>query len=573
VSQGTDTPVEYTPAPWLTAEDSVVVRARFRSERDRRYHSASAAVVAGILRRNPSGDFTGTIRIPNTAVYGVFSLESADGERVDSNQRRLWDALIHGSAGLRAARQQKINDLLARNWEAAVAVQREMAEADSWDAIAWKDLFFLEEEVTPHAARDSLRAWHRQRFAELDAHYGRASSLTGGVAGELLWYARGLGDSAAESRWRGILLDRFPIAPRAVEERVAAHAANNPRAALEFLERLWQDAGDAHVFLPQSAAMLALRAGDAAAADVWLERYTRMRPETSTWAAIMLTRFAQTRDRAVAELRDRITALQRFNDDSRPLELSRSEFRRQARGEVANATFELARAVLAQGDTAEAERLLEAAAGIDWHTGALRLLATLPSTVANRADLLVRIAADPAAGFDADSARAVLGAFAEHEWGDAVALQRRRLADHVLEGTSAVPLPAGLVLADSTGAQQDVVQLTQGRPTVIAFWSPFCGPAIDLLPEIQALAQRLEVRGARLLLVTTEALDQVARSLLRSAEISIPPYVDVTGRLHAAVGQWATPEFFVFDSGLRLRFEATPISRVERQVAVLTSGH
>jgi len=92
----------------------------------------------------------------------------------------------------------------------------------------------------------------------------------------------------------------------------------------------------------------------------------------------------------------------------------------------------------------------------------------------------------------------------------------------------------------------------------VAFWSRFCGPAIEALPELQRVSTRLASHGVRTISVIDEAAPSPALlDFLRSHDVRLPVFLDDEHLASQAFNQWGTPYFYVLDAEGRVVFDAT----------------
>jgi peroxiredoxin len=130
-----------------------------------------------------------------------------------------------------------------------------------------------------------------------------------------------------------------------------------------------------------------------------------------------------------------------------------------------------------------------------------------------------------------------------------------------------VPLPRSP--AGGAAEEADVRMVARGRPTLVAFWSRFCGPSAAQLPALQRLTARLAAQGYGVVTVTDEPDGPGLRAFLRERGFTFPVYHDRARALRRALNQWGTPQLFVLDGDGRLRFEYTTPDDAPAQLALL----
>ncbi len=573
VVAGAGVSVVYAPTMALADEDSVVVRARFRAAGDRRYDSTLPVAQAGILRRDEDGRFLGGLAIPESAVYGLFAVESVDAQRIDTNFGALFEVLVENPHGARHSLQQKVNDLLDRSWEVAVETQRAITRRFPEDPRAWQDLFALEQEVVSALQLDSLKATHRVRLHSLDEAVGPAPG--GDAAGAMFWYARLTGDEALEQKWLDLLVDQYPGHPRAVEQRTiqVGVAADNDRDLLTGLEELWADVGPAHNYLGQSAVFAALRLEDPDLFRVWSDRYLITRPEASLWVARQFLGLAGLEDQGLRRLETGLIAMS--DDERRPLDLTRRAFE-ASRAPVKAAVHLAISKALRRTDESGSSTHLARAIDLDQSSSAYRELADRQierGSIDLALASLSEAAADPASQITVDTAVAVLGPSLDRAiWQGALEEAGQRRRDRIEQTALRTPLPLDLRLSDDLGRRHELVDLLGGGVSVLAYWSPFCGPALEALPQIEALAKRLVPSGGRVILVTSEPRSPAAGTALRERGLDLETYYDESRELTKTLEQFGTPAFHVLDGDGNLWFRDVSLDEAEGKAAVVTAS-
>ena len=100
--------------------------------------------------------------------------------------------------------------------------------------------------------------------------------------------------------------------------------------------------------------------------------------------------------------------------------------------------------------------------------------------------------------------------------------------------------------------------MTKGEVTVVAFWSRFCGPAIEVIPRLHQVATRLGESGIRTVTILEETQSSPSlTAFLKSHDFTLPVLLDAKGEASAAFNQWGTPYFYVLDAQGRIVFEPT----------------
>ena len=111
-------------------------------------------------------------------------------------------------------------------------------------------------------------------------------------------------------------------------------------------------------------------------------------------------------------------------------------------------------------------------------------------------------------------------------------------------------------LLDMEGTEHDLRALADGQVTVVAFWSRFCGPAVQDLPKLNATAARLARAGVRVIGIVGESSPSVElHAFLLDRHVTMPTYFDAWHEAGRAFNQWGTPYYYVLDPAGRQRFE------------------
>jgi thiol-disulfide isomerase/thioredoxin len=207
--------------------------------------------------------------------------------------------------------------------------------------------------------------------------------------------------------------------------------------------------------------------------------------------------------------------------------------------------------------------VLTEAASHGWNLSVFRAVRTASLAAGDTARALTMaawIAADPRTerAF-ADSARPrgeqVLGAAGWQAQLDSAhgEFVRRMLAD-----APARSVDTRARVSDRAGRSHTLRELAGGKVTVVAFWSRFCGPAIETLPRLNAVAARLKRDSVRVVSIIDETADsKELTSFLNEKNVTLPTYLDTWHESSRAFNQWATPNYYVLDSSGRVRFKVS----------------
>jgi peroxiredoxin len=87
---------------------------------------------------------------------------------------------------------------------------------------------------------------------------------------------------------------------------------------------------------------------------------------------------------------------------------------------------------------------------------------------------------------------------------------------------------------------------SRGRPLLLHFWAPSCGPCVAELPRWQALADRGRSAGFDVLTVSGDDEPDV-RAFLAERHLTLPVVLDATGRIHGAYAVAGIPHTVAID--------------------------
>jgi peroxiredoxin len=566
--------VEYRADSALAGAERLVLRARLRTPHDGAYGRGTETRRVAELVRGADGRFRARVRLPDSVVYAVLAVESADGGRVDTHGGRGWPLLLHTPAGvpLSAALDQRTQDLTGRDWPGALAAARERARLYPDDPDSWSSLRFFEEAALGPAGASAAEAEHRARFAGFERRYSADPRVGPARASAMLFYAWGVKENEAADRWKARLVREHPASPDAVQLRVGEivnRHRQDPAARLRALETLWTEVGAAHPYVVRMGLDAARAAGDVAALRAWAARSDRHAPDSDRAVAALLAGYPATRPEGMRRLR---AALARVGEH-RALLQTAAAARAAAGADSAALLASLGRALLASGAVRAGLDTLGRAA--EWSTdtellGALAEARLAAADTAGAAEAWARVAANPGVpAARADSLRRRVG---EHggpdRWPALVARGRARLREAVLRAGVSRALPAGLALADASGSPVPLVDA--GAPTVLVFWSRGCYPSVEALPGVQRLAEALAGAGVRVLAVTDEDPAEAPSRFARERGLrTVPVLHDTRREASLALGAAGTPSFFVVDRSGMLRFEWSSPDDVPLQVEAL----
>jgi thiol-disulfide isomerase/thioredoxin len=305
----------------------------------------------------------------------------------------------------------------------------------------------------------------------------------------------------------------------------------------------------------------------------WGARLTQVSPQATGVVAADFLTVPELADEGIRLLEQRWTMLQAEDTTVPPLNASESAIRDSRIQARANAAAALARAVIARGDTARAANLYATIVSVAWNTRILSDAAALSLQLGDTATAVrshARAAAtgNAPANLLASAEAAIPGLQTRVDWREARRAARTQYAALIRENEIAVPIDLNLQVTDSSGRPVTLRELSAQRPLVLAFWSPYCGPSIASLPEIDALAAAVEAKGARF--VSIVALPRTPDVLtLVTAQKLVRPQFYPGADIGRALGQWKTPDTYIIDSGGILRYAHSAPSQTQAEFEVL----
>ncbi|MBY0489660.1 MAG: redoxin domain-containing protein [Gemmatimonadaceae bacterium] len=562
--------VRYAAGALFGRPSTLRLRARVRTASASDETGGITVTTLGTLTRTEGNEYRGHFRLPDSIVFAALVVEDTAARAVDDFGGRTWEVLRSTSAGQPslAALHQRAEDLMGRGWEAGLANVRRMVALypDSLEAWSWLASF----ENWMSLANDSTKAVHRTQAARLEQLYTTHGLVHPEKIGRFFWYTRQL-DTAANTRWAARLLRAAPTNEFAIQERMLramrrAWETGDSVGALAALEAMWpevprsrqgQVAGEALSLIPKTDA-------NAVAVQRWL---TRAQGESPTIG----------QDRSAGRVYLRIPSLQRValaklrraaERSTNPAEFTRAltetadafgrrQFRSRALSDAA-----LGQALATVGERAQAIDILRRAADAAWDPEVFTALANASMAAGDTAFALphlARVAVDPRTAAERKRSvdalgRARLGAAG---WDTMLATQRAELSRRVL--AEARPRHVDdVTLPDLQNRTTTLYQLGGGKPLLVVFWSPNCGPAVDALPAIEALGKDLAARGLPMITIVEQPRrDRALDETIARTRFTRPVYLDAGGKASAAFNNWGTPQLYLVDGRGRVQFAPT----------------
>jgi thiol-disulfide isomerase/thioredoxin len=441
--------------------------------------------------------------------------------------------------------------------------------------------------VLGREAADSARRSHQERSSEFDQRYLKQATLSAAQVFEMGSYAMYVEDRDRARYWRDRLRQDFPYHPRVIFQRandLRTEYPEQPAAYLAAVEPLWSDLQAARASRERTGVRQGFinnllnqvpHTDDPEALQRWkgrYERYDRPTADVIRYRAGSMLRRAPLRTQAMDWIRQELDRLDRSPAAYRPL--TRTVGAQRAVDHKASQLLlaDLGKALLETGDTAAALDTLELAGGRGWNPEAFRMVVDLWLAVGDTVKALenvAKVAIDP--GTDstfADSVRMTLGVDAGR-WQSLAAGARVQMRETVLADAGSRRLRTPIRLRTGGGRVERLEDLSAGRITLVAFWSRFCGPAVQQLPRLQQLAEQLDALGVQVVTVIDEPLAADVEQFLREKGLSLPVYYDVRRDAARAFIQFAQPEYYLVDASGQIRFERSGLEDIVRQATVL----
>jgi thiol-disulfide isomerase/thioredoxin len=344
--------------------------------------------------------------------------------------------------------------------------------------------------------------------------------------------------------------------------------ANHDSAhAFRGLDVLWADAPrDRRAQVASYGTGLAFASGDTALIRRWTSRLAESEPDARSAARRMATQFVRVpsfRSEGIRLLRAELDSAMQLRSSDRGLEETLAEQRTRQDGMRRRMLATLGQALVADGRSAEARAALTEAASSGWSPslfGAVRSASLLVGDTSTALKMAARMIADPrtSTAFAGSVQPVAVRLLGEAGWQRELDSARALYVERLLSGASVRALARGARVRSLDGKTQELRELTTGHVTVVAFWSRFCGPAIEELPQLNKVASRLARVGVPVVSIVEETNPSPElTSFLREKHVTVPVYLDRWHEASRAFNQWGTPYYYVVDAEGRIRFDVT----------------
>ncbi len=151
-----------------------------------------------------------------------------------------------------------------------------------------------------------------------------------------------------------------------------------------------------------------------------------------------------------------------------------------------------------------------------------------------------------------------------------------RLSGHRAHPMDNKPAPS-ISARTLDGAELSLADL-KGRVVLLDFWATWCGPCIDALPHVQALADRCADQPVTIIGINNDGpgSDEAVRQYLKAVGVTFTQIIDQTGRINYAYGVDAIPHSVLIDRsgvirdvhvGYGPQFESQTAKQIDRLLA------
>ncbi|MCC6243906.1 MAG: hypothetical protein IT353_13770 [Gemmatimonadaceae bacterium] len=569
----------------------LTLRARLRQRDDGHMNDELPIVALATLTRQAKGEYTGRFVWPDSAVYLVAAVDDTLSW-TDDHGGRLWELLTPHADGAYYARRQQVADRRARDWTSAHQLAKSMVRDYPDSAAVWFDLINFDQRLS---SSDSVKQLHARTLARLDQQYRAQQGITPQAMADLFYYAWAVAGVAitndslalppAMQYWRSRIRQSPGLHPRVAELQLTLANSlvkwERQDELLRVIEATWDSVPAVRSrYITGEGIRTARRLGDANALLRWERRLADVTPSVTLTVARILTNDSMTWREGLPTLEALLRDSEFARDHSRwrPLTQSRPVYAEQLHAVLARAWMAVATARLRAGDSVVAAAALKTAGGMGWDADVQNKLATLWMSQGDSVRAVAALAAlsvDPLRGRSfADSVytlyrkqmpRARWDSLRAHAHG-----RMRRAVMSELRAISVRGTPS--VYSQASNRAITLRDLRAGpngaRTTAVAFWSIHCEPSVSALSTLGAVASGLASRGSPLVIVALER--QGAAAALHAAGVTGPVYDDRKRSLSVAVGQWMTPQAFVFSADGHTAYEFSgSLERLERAVAML----
>jgi hypothetical protein len=489
------------------------------------------------------------------------------------------------------ALRQRANDMMGRSWEEGYATARQLTELYPDRFASWDLREFFERALLGEQEGKALAERYHRRVDSLLAVAKARPALSYSEIGTAFYRSwvrvrfekATAADSAELDYWWARIRREYPrheqVGQRLAIDLGSTHR-DKPRAILDSLEVVYDAltplrGGGLNII--HTATFAARQANDSAAMRTWAQRLLAGRADSAFQAALLDAADSNHRSSAMAALRSflRPSAIGLVRE--RRLVESAAAYDRRVQNARRRALVALGRALLADGQRAAALDTLSVAARGGWDPVVFREIrgaALAAGDTATAVQVSAKLAVDPrtASGVSdtlSSFSRLMVG---DGRWNSMLVGARGEMHASYLARAVSRPVRGTPRIAAADGRAVRVRDLIARQPTVFIFWSRNCGAAMEALPEIVAIGERLKREGANVIFLADEPPSAEAQRYLADRKLSIPTYYDRDGEAKTAFANFGTPRYYVVDGAGQIRFEqVSALPELLTQVAALRS--
>lgn len=563
--------VRYRPSARLSQFDTLQLRARLRSTDGRSYSTGMVAATVARLAKQKDGTYTGSLLLADSVVYAALAVEDPPGSEIDDNGGRTWELLRADSTGrvVLPALDQRTHDLMGRNWAEGFATARRMVKEypDQVDAWSWLRNF---QSWSGYSA-DSVRALHLGHVMDFDKRLRGRMDLSGEQVGQMYWYARSV-DTGIANYWNRRMIRENANAPFVTQNRMFAVLSELSRErdtvrALARLDTLWANASaERQAQVASYATTIAVASRNSAEMRRWSNRILSGNPKSSSTVRAVASDFIRVpalRGEGLTLLRNELARLSQVGPESRALnETVAAQRSRLNRSRLATLAA-LGQGLVADGQNRAALDTLSLATSAGWDADVFRAVRTASLAAhdtATAVTMSARLVVDPrTSGSQRDSlSRFGVAATSASIWNTALQRERGELVRRTVGEANVRTVSSKVRVRALDGTDRDLRTMTQGKVTIVAFWSRFCQPAIEALPGLQRVAERVQANGGQVVTIVDEVAPSTElTTFLSSHKVAMPVYLDAAQEASRAFNQWGTPYFYLLDAKGRIVFDVT----------------
>ena len=582
--------VTYRPGGELfNGSAHLVLRARLRTADDIMYSSGvpvSRVQPVAVLTPSVRGEYTGDFTLPPAIAFVSMVVEDSSAHAVDDNGGRLWEVLAHNAHGQPTfdALHQRVNDMMGRSWEEAYATTKRMTTLYPDRVDSWMLQQFFDWALYGDRGGDSLFEAYRPRLEKL-IEAARSRLTVSAAEVREIFYSRYVrmrhtGATAADTVDFRYWLERT-LREHPRHEQLAQYYAmrftpeewTHPEALVDTVERLYE------AFAPLRGpgrnlagvgVQIASRTSNDELYRRWLERSIGEdnRGDSTYVVALAMVARASARNAWMGTMRQMLAAPPETLAGARGLREDHADYLLRAADARRNGFVVFGRALIASGHVAEGVDTLSMAARGTWDLALFRNLQTAFASAGDSAGMRamrVRIAVDPRTEPDTATAisaqgRARLGAAA---WNSLLASARSEMHERMLARSTVRSLRGSPSMLTADGSTRTLREVMDKRPATVVLWSRNCGAAIEALPAITQLADRLASDGHAVLFVVDEPPSAELSGYLAERKWTRSVYYDSRGEVRNALNSFGTPAYYVLDAGGRIRFSGNGDARTD----------